>query len=109
MAERVIPAHYGAARLILLPGAKLAGRLNCSYGFGVRQHGIELKGLAGSDVFHPQVTDVEFNRELTCLEGIDDQSGLLGNKFIYIDFDFSSLESGVLSLFPGRNVQLEIS
>src|SRR5262249_36370308 len=91
-AHRSLPWAVGTPRSERSTGVDISNRL------GICQPGIEVHGKIGTDGRHLQTFDIEFEREFSRLESIDDQDSSVADEAIDSDFYFSPMHRSTLFL-----------
>src|SRR6202034_2114388 len=81
--ERII-AHNGCiARAFFVQRSEPSRRMNVALWFRIDQPGVEVQGLAGTNVFQLQVANVEFQWRLASLIRVDDKFRIRAHEVVY--------------------------
>src|SRR5581483_9441829 len=88
MSEHVVTPHWSLSRILRIDGPKLTFGVDVTNRFGIDECRRERKRLAGTDVLHPEVLDLEFKGMFVGSIGIDDKRRGLGVKPVDRDADF---------------------
>src|SRR5579872_5848202 len=108
--ERVSSRNGRVTRAGLVEGSEQAIRSNVANGFRIHQRGNKAQWLGWAHVNHLQAADVEFQRRLARMFGVNDEFRPGTYKMFYRDAHFSGTPAQVLHLLPifrGRDVHRE--
>src|SRR5579859_1453072 len=108
--ERVSSRNGGLARTGFVEGSEQPIRSNVANGFGIYQRGDKAQWLGWAHVNHLQAADVEFQRRLARVIGIDDEFRPGAHKVPYRDTHFPGTPAQVFHLLPifhGRDIHRE--
>src|SRR5271165_6386417 len=112
MVERIRPAHRSVPRTLCPPRTKQSARHNQSHRLGISEVRFKVHGRTRPNVRHNQTLNIELQRQLIRLLGIDDQLRVLADESINHDlqsFPFWPDVSHLPTLAPRRQIQLQSS
>src|SRR5579884_113012 len=102
MSEHVVTPHWSLSRILRIDGPKLTFGVDVTNRFGIDECRRERKRLAGTDVLHPEILDLEFQGMFVGSIGIDDKRRGLGVKPVDRDADFLYVGGQCAVLSPLR-------
>src|SRR5579864_372595 len=88
LSERISSFDGCVAGTGFIKRSEMTGGMNVADRPGIDQRGIELQRLIGANVFHPQIADIEFQREFAGPGCVDDQLRILANEGFNKDAHF---------------------